>query len=59
MKKDVVEDFVGGKGVVQAGLSKRRVTKDFNSRGWLTLGNIRCNIFCLQKIGVYTNLILV
>ena len=59
MKKDVIEDFVGGKGVVQAGFSKRRVTKEFNSREWLTLGNIRCNIFFLQKRGVFTNLILV
>ena len=59
MKKDVVEDFVGGKGVVQAGLSKRRVTKDFNSREWLTLGKFVVTFSFLQQIGVYTNLILV
>ena len=35
--------------MVQAGLFKRIVTKEFNSRGWLASGNIRCNIFFLQK----------
>ena len=37
MKKEVVEDFVGGKRVVQVGLSKRRVTKDLTVEGGLPL----------------------